>query len=153
MLPPRVLPQLRSGHASTVPHSTVRWRWPRRAHSLPTRRANPLIMLKCTSTSTPISIGQAAPIAWPPHSPDLKLLDFFLWGFVKYREFVPLLPANVAEFRMRITTAVAEGRQRCYVACGKTLTTGGTLPHYQWKSHRTITIRGKTWCVLLYYDI
>jgi hypothetical protein len=29
----------------------------------------------------------------------------------------------------------------------------GRLPHFQWKSHRTITIRGKTRCVLLYYDI
>jgi hypothetical protein len=26
------------------------------------------------------------------------------------------------------------------------------LPHYQWKSHWTITIRGKTRCVLLYFD-
>jgi hypothetical protein len=28
--------------------------------------------------------------------------------------------------------------QRCYVVCGKKLTTG--LPHYQWKSYWTITI-------------
>jgi hypothetical protein len=28
-------------------------------------------------------IGGAAPIAWPPCSPDLTPLDFFLWGFVK----------------------------------------------------------------------
>jgi hypothetical protein len=40
-------------------------------------------------------IGQAAPIAWPPRSPDLTLLDFFLWGFVKDRVFVHL-PENVA---------------------------------------------------------
>ena len=41
-------------------------------------------------------------------------------------------------------------RQRCYVACGKRLTTGGTsaaLP-----IHWTITIRGKTRCVLLHFD-
>ena len=25
-------------------------------------------------------IGQGGPVAWPPISPDLKLLDFFLWG-------------------------------------------------------------------------
>jgi hypothetical protein len=47
-------------------------------------------------------IGRAAPIAWPPRSP-----DFFLWGFVKDRVFVPPLPANVAELRTRITAAVA----------------------------------------------
>jgi hypothetical protein len=29
-------------------------------------------------------IGRAAPIARPPHSPDLTPQEFFLWGFVKY---------------------------------------------------------------------
>lgn len=28
-------------------------------------------------------IGRNAPIAWPPRSPDLSVLDFFLWGAVK----------------------------------------------------------------------
>jgi hypothetical protein len=28
----------------------------------------------------------------------------------------------------------------------------GALPHYQWKSHWAITIRGKTLCVLLHFD-
>jgi hypothetical protein len=53
-------------------------------------------------------IGRAAPIAWTPRYPDLTPLDFFLWGFVKDRVFVPPLPANVAELRTRITAAVAE---------------------------------------------
>jgi hypothetical protein len=53
-------------------------------------------------------IGRAAPIAWPPRSPDLTPLDFFLWGFVKDRVFVPPLPANVVELRTRITAAVAD---------------------------------------------
>jgi hypothetical protein len=53
-------------------------------------------------------IGRAAPIAWPPRSPDLTPLDFFLRGFVKNRVFLPLLPANVAALRTRITAAVAE---------------------------------------------
>jgi hypothetical protein len=35
-------------------------------------------------------------------------MDFFLWGFVKDRVFVPPLPANIAELRIEITTAVAE---------------------------------------------
>jgi hypothetical protein len=34
--------------------------------------------------------------------------EFFLWGFVKDRLFVPPLPANVVELRTRITAAVAE---------------------------------------------
>ncbi|PNF20647.1 hypothetical protein B7P43_G03034 [Cryptotermes secundus] len=53
-------------------------------------------------------IGRAAPIAWPPRSPDLTPLDFFLWGFVKDRVFVPPLPANVVELRTRITASVEE---------------------------------------------
>jgi hypothetical protein len=28
-------------------------------------------------------IGRGGPIAWPPRSPDLTPLDFFLWGYVK----------------------------------------------------------------------
>jgi hypothetical protein len=28
-------------------------------------------------------IGRGGPIAWTPRSPDLTLLDFFLWGYVK----------------------------------------------------------------------
>jgi hypothetical protein len=48
-------------------------------------------------------IGRAAPIAWPPRSPDFTPLDFFLWGFVKDRVFVSPLPGNVAELRTRIT--------------------------------------------------
>jgi hypothetical protein len=47
-------------------------------------------------------------MAWPPCSPDLTPLDFFLWAFVKDRVFVPPLPANVAELRTGITAAVAE---------------------------------------------
>ena len=46
--------------------------------------------------------------AWPPRSPDLTPLDFFLWGFVKDRVFVPPLPANVVELRTRITATVAK---------------------------------------------
>ena len=47
-------------------------------------------------------IGRAAPLAWPPRSPDLTPLDFFLWGFVKDRVFVPPLPANAVELRNNI---------------------------------------------------
>jgi hypothetical protein len=53
-------------------------------------------------------VGRAALRAWPPRSPDLTRLDFFLWGFVKDRVFVPPLPANVAELRTQIDAAVAE---------------------------------------------
>jgi hypothetical protein len=53
-------------------------------------------------------IGKAAPIAWPPHSPNLTPLDFCSWGFVKDRVFVLTMPANVVELQIRITATVAE---------------------------------------------
>ena len=28
-------------------------------------------------------IGRGGPIEWPPRSPDLNPLDFFLWGYIK----------------------------------------------------------------------
>jgi hypothetical protein len=52
--------------------------------------------------------GRAAPIAWRPCSKDLTLLDFFLWGFVKDRAFVPSSPVNVVELETRVIAAVAE---------------------------------------------
>ena len=43
---------------------------------------------------------------WPPRSPDLTVCDFFLWGYVKDRVYVPPLPATVDELQERITAAV-----------------------------------------------
>lgn len=56
-------------------------------------------------------IGRAADnnlplFRWPPRSPDLTPCDFFLWGYVKDRVFVPPLPLNLLELRHRITAAV-----------------------------------------------
>lgn len=45
--------------------------------------------------------------AWPPRSPDLTPCDFFLWGFIKDRVYVPPLPADIPELRHRIEAAVA----------------------------------------------
>ncbi|KFM59228.1 hypothetical protein X975_23270, partial [Stegodyphus mimosarum] len=51
-------------------------------------------------------IGRGGPIPWPPRSPDITPLDFFLWGFVKdnvYRRRV----SNMDDLKVRITTAIA----------------------------------------------
>ena len=45
-------------------------------------------------------IGRKGPddracFAWPPRSPDLMPCDFYLWGFVKGRVYVPPLPADL----------------------------------------------------------
>lgn len=46
-------------------------------------------------------IGRRGPIEWPPRSPDLNPLDFFLWGHLKsvvYKE----RPANLEDLRNKI---------------------------------------------------
>jgi len=43
---------------------------------------------------------------WPPRSPDLTVCDFFLWGYVKDRVYLPPLPATGDELQERITAAV-----------------------------------------------
>jgi hypothetical protein len=40
-------------------------------------------------------------------SPDLTPCDFFLWGYIKDRVFVPPLPVSLNELKQHITTAVA----------------------------------------------
>jgi len=44
--------------------------------------------------------------SWPPRSPDMISCDFFLWGYVKERVYVPPLPADLDEPTNRITAAV-----------------------------------------------
>jgi hypothetical protein len=56
-------------------------------------------------------IGRAGPedmvfSRWPPRSPDLTPCDFFLWGYLKDRVYLPPLPVNLPELRRRIVAAV-----------------------------------------------
>ncbi|PSN42399.1 hypothetical protein C0J52_21658, partial [Blattella germanica] len=41
------------------------------------------------------------PICWPPSSPDITPLDFFLWGYVKVRVF-PTSVQDLHDVRTRI---------------------------------------------------
>ena len=38
---------------------------------------------------------------WPPHSPDLNPLDFFLWGYLKDKVYTPL-PESLDELKTAI---------------------------------------------------
>ena len=40
-------------------------------------------------------------------SPDLTPCDFYLWGYIKDRFFIPPLPVSLNELKQRVTTAVA----------------------------------------------
>jgi len=44
---------------------------------------------------------------WPPQSPDLTPCDFFLWGYIKDRVYVPPMPRDLPQLRQRIVGAVA----------------------------------------------
>ena len=44
--------------------------------------------------------------SWPPRSPDMTPCDFFLWGYLKERVYVPPLSADLDEIKNRITAAV-----------------------------------------------
>lgn len=50
-------------------------------------------------------IGRGGPIAWPPRSPDLNPLDFFLWGYLK-NEVYRTPVQTIEDLRDRITVAV-----------------------------------------------
>jgi hypothetical protein len=51
-------------------------------------------------------IGRGGPIRWPPRSPDLTPLDYFLWDYVKDR--VCLTPMNdLADLRAHIRETIA----------------------------------------------
>jgi hypothetical protein len=48
---------------------------------------------------------------WPPISPDLTPMDFFLWGFVKDNVYVPPLPTTLPELKTRIREVSANSDQ------------------------------------------
>jgi hypothetical protein len=43
---------------------------------------------------------------WPPCFPNLTPCDFFLWGYVKEQVFVPPLPLDIDELKLKITAAI-----------------------------------------------
>lgn len=49
-------------------------------------------------------IGRGGPVRWPPRSPDLTPLDFFLWGHIK-NEVYRTVPTTVEDMRERIRAA------------------------------------------------
>ena len=51
-------------------------------------------------------IGRDGPILWPPRSPDLTPLDFFLWSYVKDIVYKTVVP-NIDVLKTRIEDAIA----------------------------------------------
>jgi len=51
-------------------------------------------------------IGRDGPTPWPPRSPDITTLDFFLWRYVKDKVFSITVP-DITNLKARITDAFA----------------------------------------------
>lgn len=51
-------------------------------------------------------IGRRGPIEWPPRSPDITPLDFFLWGYLKSRVYTNR-PQNLQDLKERITLEIS----------------------------------------------
>ena len=49
-------------------------------------------------------IGREGPTSWPPRSPDITQLDFFLWRYVKDKVFWTPVP-DITNLKARITDA------------------------------------------------
>ena len=47
---------------------------------------------------------------WPPRSPDLTPLDFFLWGYIKSRVY-ETVPGSIQELQRRIQAEVVSLRR------------------------------------------
>ncbi|KAJ8936750.1 hypothetical protein NQ318_016121, partial [Aromia moschata] len=51
-------------------------------------------------------IGKKGPILWPPRSPDLTILDLYLWGRLKQIDYRELLENDEEQLKTRIQNAV-----------------------------------------------
>ena len=51
-------------------------------------------------------IGRDGPTPWPPRSPDITPLDFFLWRYVKDKVFWTRV-ADITNLKARITDGIA----------------------------------------------
>lgn len=50
-------------------------------------------------------VGLGHPVEWPPRSPDLTPMDFFLWGYIKDKVY-KTVPQNIAQLQQRITNCI-----------------------------------------------
>lgn len=55
-------------------------------------------------------IGTNGPIRWPPRSPDLTPLDFFLWGHIKNKVY-STVPTTLQDLKNRVINAVNDVTQ------------------------------------------
>ena len=52
-------------------------------------------------------IGRYGPLVWPARSPDLTIMDFYLWGYLKQKVYERPLNNDLDELKTRIREAIA----------------------------------------------
>jgi hypothetical protein len=50
-------------------------------------------------------VGHDGPILWPPHSPDMMLFNFFLWGYVKHIVY-KIIVTSFNELKLRTVAVI-----------------------------------------------
>ena len=60
---------------------------------------------KCRSFFGNNLVGKHLTNNWPPRSPDITLMDFFLWGVIKERTFSEPRPTSIGELKNKIVEA------------------------------------------------
>ena len=53
-------------------------------------------------------ISRGFELKWPPNSPDLSPLDFWLWGTIKSKAYKSGRPNNILELKQRIVSAFSD---------------------------------------------
>ena len=59
-------------------------------------------------------ISRFGDVSWPPRSPDLSACDFFLWGYLKSKVYVPK-PRTVDDLKVSIREEIATVPQEMLV--------------------------------------
>jgi hypothetical protein len=68
--------------------------------------------------------GRGGPMEWPPRSPDLTLIDFFLWGLMKDNVYVHPLPTTLHQLKTRSERPVQTLIRTFCTTCGMRLNIG-----------------------------
>jgi hypothetical protein len=71
-----------------------------------------------------------------PRSPDLTPCDFFLWGYIKYKVFVPPLQRSLPDLRQRITSAIASTTRDTAQSLRRVGLSSRHLPCDSWSTDR-----------------
>jgi hypothetical protein len=82
-------------------------------------------------------IGRGNSIAWPPLSPDLRSLEFLLWGYLK-DQLYSQRANTLDELKARITASTLNVQKTCYSASGTKWSMGGMYENAELQTTFTV---------------